>query len=111
MALRAQRDGRPGVAALRVNIIESKELSPGGTHSGGQFHSASVSKYSPSPTPQSGMWKPTDSSLDRSSAEWTGRGAMEPSVLVQLSGVPTGTTLSLLPLAGSKTARAMSAST
>ena len=30
MALRAQRDRRPGVAALRVNIIESKELSPGG---------------------------------------------------------------------------------
>lgn len=36
-------------------------------------------RYSPSSSSQSGMWKPTDSSLDRSSAEWTGRGAMGPS--------------------------------
>lgn len=39
------------------------------------------SRYSPSSSPQSGMRKPTDSSLDRSSAEWTGRGAMGPAAL------------------------------
>ena len=34
--------------------------------------------YPLSSSSQSGMWKPLVSSLDRSSAEWAGRGAMGP---------------------------------
>ena len=81
VALRAQRDRRPGVAALRVNIIESKELSPGGLTPRDSFIPQAPRGTPPALPPQSGMWKPINSSLDRSSAEWTGRRAMAPSAL------------------------------
>ena len=55
------------------------------------------------------MWKPAASSLDRSSAEWTGQRGDEALGLGVVVGGRYRHDLLPLPLAASKTARAMSA--